>query len=137
MANRFFSQYVANYQQDVVEIYAQFDIGASGAVTAGTVKGPGLASVVKESADGQYSLTFSDQFPKLLWVEAQPFYTTATNVAAVSILEDPVNIESEVLADKTVKIQFYDFDGAAVDAPSGSRVLVKATFRNSSVDTGY
>jgi len=137
MANRSFNQYIYGYQQDIVEIYAQFDIGASGAVTAGTVEGPGLTSVVKESTAGQYTLTFTDQFPRFLWLEAEAFYTTATAVAAIDILADPVNVASDVLNTKQVVIQLRDYAGSAVNATSGSRVFIKAAFRNSSVDTGY
>lgn len=133
IANRRFNQFRYSYEQDLVDIYGSCSIGASGAVTSGTVAGKGVSGVVKESTAGQYSITFTDTFPKWLSLEASVLFTTATGVANIDILMDPTTIQADILGDKTIVIQLYDYAGAAVNAASGSLLSFKATFRNSSV----
>lgn len=133
MANKYFSQFQYTYEKDTVTLYGQFNVGASGAVTAGTVKGGGLSAVVKESTAGQYSITLSDFFQRLLYVEAINVDDAVSAWGSVAILEDPSALQTDFKADKTFKIQLQDYAGAAVNPTSGAQIRLKITCRNTTV----
>jgi hypothetical protein len=133
MANKYLNQFQYTYEKDTVTLYGEFTVGASGAVTSGTVKGGGLSGVVKESTAGQYSITLSDYFQRLLYVEALNVDDAVSAWATVAVLEDPSALQTDFKADKTFKIQLQDFAGAAVNATSGAQIKLKITCRNTTV----
>ena len=63
MSNRIFNPELA-IEKQVCNIYGNFDVGASGAVS--NTVGVGVTSVVKESTAGQYTITLQDAYDKLL-----------------------------------------------------------------------
>lgn len=131
MANRYLFQFAYWFERNVVTIFAKAVIGAAGAVAS--IAGGGLASVTKEVADGQYSITLSDKYNQLLKVEGSVVHATISGVAAVQVLENPATIQADFLADKTFKIQCVDYAGVAVNPPAGSQISLKIEVRNSSV----
>jgi hypothetical protein len=133
MANKYFSQFQYTYEKDTVTIYGEFTVGASGAVTAGTVKGGGLESVTKEATAGQYSITLSDFYQRLLYVEAVNVDNANSAWASVCVLEDAAVLQSEFKADKTFKIQFQDYAAAAVNPTATAQIKLKITCRNTTV----
>jgi hypothetical protein len=133
MANRFFKQFQYTYEQDTVTLYGEFSVGASGAVTSGTVKGGGILSVTKEATAGQYSIALTDYFQRLLFVEVLNVDDAVSAWASANVLEDPSALQTDFKADKTFKIQLQDYAGSAVNATSGAQIKLKITCRNSSV----
>jgi hypothetical protein len=133
MANKYLNQFQYTYEKDTVTLYGEFTVGASGAVTANTVKGGGLSGVVKESTAGQYSITLSDYFQRILFVEALNVDDAVSAWASVAVLEDPSALQTDFKADKTFKIQLQDYAGAAVNATSGAQIKLKITCRNTTV----
>jgi hypothetical protein len=133
MANRFLNQFQYTYEKDTVTIYGEFTVGASGAVTAGTVKGGGLEGVVKEATAGQYSITLSDYFQRILFVDALNVDDAVSAWASVAVLEDPSALQADFKADKTFKIQLQDYAAAAVNPTSGAQIKLKITLRNTTV----
>jgi len=119
-------------EADIVQLFAEINIGASGAVSSSS--GLGIASVVKESTAGQYSIAVSDKYNKVLFVEVMPVLAaSASGIATVEILEAPASLQTDFKADKTFKIQLYDEALAAVNAASGTRLLVKICLRRSTL----
>lgn len=117
-------------EQEVVDLYLTLDVGASGAVSS--AKGIGLSGIVKETADGQYSITLKEAWIKLLHASVLVIDDATSAVAMVQILENPANLQADMKADKTFKIQCLDFTGAAVNPTSGCQLKIKVTLRNSS-----
>lgn len=133
MANRYWYKNAYSFEVDSVTLWGQFDVGASGAVTSGTVKGGGILSVVKEATAGQYTITLVDRYSRLLSVGAEVVNATLTSTASVSLLATPATYQASFKSAGAIVIQLADYAGSAVDAPSGARVIVKIVCRNSSV----
>lgn len=131
MANRYLQQFAYWFERNVVTIFAKANIDASGAVSS--YKGGGLASVVKETTDGQYSVTLSDKYNQLLKADMAVISAAISGVAAVQVLEDPATLQADFLADNTFKIQCVDDAGLAVNPPSGSQIVFEIKVRNSTI----
>jgi len=133
MANKYSNQFSATLERAVVTLSGQVSIGASGAVTAGTLKGGGLSTFVKESTAGQYSITLSDKWARLISIKISPVLASgASGIAAVEILETPASLQTDFVADSTFKIQCYDYAGSAVNPASGTMLLLEIVVRNTS-----
>lgn len=131
MGNRYLNQFQYTLEKDTVALYGSAVIGSSGAV--GTVKGGGIAGVVKESTDGQYTITLQDNWSRFLGFIAGVTSSTINSVAKIQVLMAPATLQATVTGSKTITIQCVDFDGAAVNPPSGSVLSFKVTMRKSSV----
>lgn len=123
-----------NLEMNVVELNASFSVGAAGAVVANSLKGGGFSSVVKESTAGQYTITLSDRWNRLLAVDAQVVLATiAASMPKAQILMDPATLQSDFKSNGEIVIQFVDAAGAAVNVDSGAMVMIDMRVRNSSV----
>ncbi len=105
--------------------------GSSGAVSAFT--GGGIALVHKESTAGQYTITFSDQFRRLLSVRGEMERATPSVVASVQLLMAPATLQATVISTKQIVIQCLDYAGAAVNPESGAVLNFVVVFRNSQI----
>lgn len=137
MANRYLNQFQYTYEKDSVTIFGQFLVGASGAVTS--FAGAGIASVVKESAAGQYTINFQDYFQRFLDFSYFIVDDAVTQVAQVQVLEDPALLQSGIKATKEFKIQCLAVESDATpvliasNPAEGALVKFKVVFRNTSV----
>lgn len=132
MANRSFLPPLGNYEENVVFIWGSFVVGASGAV--GTVKGGGITSVVKESTAGQYTVTLTDRFPRLLSARAGAFGSAILSVLPnAQVLADPATLQANFKANGTLVFQFTDETLTAANPDEGSVVTMLIAVRNSSV----
>lgn len=119
-------------EADIVNILGTISIGASGAVS--NFSGGNISNVVKESADGQYSITLSEKYQRLLSVQVMPVIAASqSGVATIEILEAPASLQTDFKADSTFKIQLYDASLAAVNAASGTQLILDIKVRRSSV----
>lgn len=133
MAERLLSQNNMSYERDTLDIYGRFEIGAAGAVTAGTVKGGGIVGVTKEATAGRYTIELERPFSRLLFANVSFVGASASGVFATQILETPANLQADVTGDGKYVVQFYDAAGSAVNATSGTQVLIRAVVRKTSV----
>lgn len=119
-------------EADIVMHFGTISIGASGAVS--DFAGGNIENVVKESADGQYSITLADKMNRLLFVEIMPVLAaSASGIATCEVLEAPASLQADFKADRTLKIQLYDETLTAVNAASGTMLLVKIIARRSDI----
>lgn len=118
-------------ERDVVHLYADVDIGASGAVTL--AKGGALTSVTKQATAGQYAIVLDAGFNKLLHVSVQVVGASASGVASVDVLQSAASILTNLKNAAAITIQCYDYAGAAVNPASGSRLKVKLEVRRTTV----
>ncbi len=118
-------------ERDVVHLYADVAIGASGAVT--TAKGGALTSVTKQATDGQYTIVLDSGFNKLLHASVQVVGATASGVASVDILQSAASVLTNLKTAAAITIQCYDYAGAAVNPASGSVLKVKLEVRRTTV----
>ena len=65
MANRYLRQFSYTFEQDQTTIYGRFVVGATGAVTSGTVKGGGVSGITRADV-GEYVITLSDKWNCML-----------------------------------------------------------------------
>jgi len=135
MANRSFNQTQYSFEILPVKLYGKLLIGAAGAVS-GTKFGLGILSIVKETADGQYSITLKDKYAQLLGFSSTIIAPIATVGGQVQIFETPSAIQADIKADKTFKIQILDFAGAAVNLASGDELKFELTMRQSKIGRG-
>ncbi len=130
MANRNFFGNSYSLEVDNVALWAEINIGASGAVSSSS--GLGIASVVKESAAGQYTITLADSYNKLLHASVMAISTTD----AAQTVGTAFRIQSEAVSGSTPTLVIQASDtatGADANPSSGDKLLVKIELRNSSV----
>lgn len=124
-------------EKNPVCLYARVSIGASGAPTLQV--GPpskclGIYSMTRTGA-GAYTIglglssTSVDTYQRLMSAHAVSLDTADPSWAMMTITAD----NSAVLSVPDIRIKFFDFAGAAVDPASGSVLLLKFEFSNTSV----
>lgn len=114
-----------SFEKEVGDIYAKFIAGATGAVSS--FKGAGVKSVVRNST-GNYTITLSATFQRLLMVSGIVSSATAKNVG-IQLFGTPANVQTNFLANGTVTVQLTDNTGAAVDPANGDHVWIKMEVR--------
>lgn len=114
---------------DTVTMFLAIVIGAAGAVTS--ISGGGISGVTKEAAAGQYSIALEDKFARLLHAHVMGVDDAALTFAQAQIFENPATLQADVKADGVFKIQLLDFAGVAVNAASGTTLLVEIKMRQS------
>ena len=126
MANRnFYSNHKA-LEVDNVSLWCKIDVGSSGSVSA--FSGLGIASVVKEVADGRYTITLTDSYNTLLW-SSITLESTAFGGTVGRILSSNVTA-----ATPTLLIQLTDTTtNTDANVISGDKLYIKIELRNSSV----
>ena len=133
MANRNLKRPSYSFEQDTVSIYGKFTVGATGAVTAGTVKGGGLSGVVRNGA-GDYTITLSDKYNRFLNFEA--WFASASGNSGIARVEPynstPANFQSG-FAGGAFSVKCLDYAGAAADPASGAIFHFRVVVRNSSI----
>lgn len=134
MASRDLKPHAGNLEMQVVDLFGSFSIGAAGAVTAGSVKGGGISTVVKEATAGQYTITLTDRWNRLLKADAQVVLASiAASLPQAQILMAPSTLQSGFQSNGQLTIQFVDAAGAAVNPDSGAMVMIHMSVRNSTV----
>ena len=131
MSNRYYYKNAYSLEVDVVNLFGSFIIGASGAVSA--VKGGGIASIVKNVAAGNYTITFQDKYSHFFNIDLKTAGPSISPVAVAQLLATPATMQADIKATKSVTVQLVDFAGAAVDATPGDLISINAKFRVSSI----
>jgi hypothetical protein len=127
MANRQLFQFRYSYERDLVDIYVEVLIGASGAVTS--FVGKGVSSVVKETGAGLYTINLQDNFNKLM--DMSYSVQNATGISAAPIMGIDVNsIDSNTAP--LITVQLVDETLTAANPASGDVLRFKITARNAS-----
>ncbi len=118
-------------ERDVVHLYSDVVIGASGAVTS--AKGGAIASVVKQATAGQYNVTLDAGFQKLLFFAASTLGSAASGVDSVQVLQTAASVLTNLKTGAAITIQCYDASGAAVNPVSGTVLKLKFEVRRTTV----
>lgn len=117
--NRYTQQFQRSFERELVHVFLKATVGASGAITLDVPNSRGVASIVKESGDGDYTVTLQDTYSRLMQVTVSKELASVTADAAPSVM-----IEDEgVAGDKTVELQFYAADGTTEANPADGTVL--------------
>jgi hypothetical protein len=114
-------------EQDVISLFGSVLFGAAGAVTS--FKGGGITSVVKEAAAGQYTITLSDRFARLLAFKPQIINDAVTAVAQTMVFKDAATLQADIKSDGKITVQMLDFAGAAVNPENGAGLLFEFQMR--------
>lgn len=137
MANRYLNQFQYTYEKDTVTLYGEINVGTSGAVSS--FAGGGISGVVKETAAGLYTVTLTDFFQRLLFVDALVVDDAITQAISYQILEDPAALQADFKADKSFRIQFFGATNSstttqiAANLASGAQIKLKIVCRNTTV----
>ncbi len=89
---RMYKNRIYSTEQDVVHIFAELNIGASGAISS--FEGANIKSAVKLTADGAYEIELSDKFFKLLHTHAIVVDDANSGVVSIEIKEAPASLQS-------------------------------------------
>lgn len=114
---------------NVVELFGNFTIGSSGAVSASSAKGFSVAKTGSET--GRYTITLVDQYNYFLG--AQVTVALAADAAAGSDGFIP-SVRNVDMASKTFDIQISDAAGADTNPASGFVIYVAVKLQNSAVN---
>lgn len=132
MANRSYVRNTMSLEKNPVALYLRVSIGASGAPTLVVPKCLGVYSMVRTGA-GAYTISLGlsstsvDTYQRLIAMSSSDVSATAPAELGVYVVAD----NSATLAAPNVQIQYVDAAGAAVDPASGSILLIKLEFSNS------
>ena len=133
MADRSFRDGPGTLENGVVELFTTITVGASGAVTAFTGTGKGIALVTKETAAGQYTIALEDRYSGLLHAHVLLEDTTDSDPTSVAVAAR-LQAQTVATATPTVVIQGFALDdGADANFASGAKLHVRITLKNSSV----
>lgn len=130
MADRSFLPPAGSLEVNVVEIFCEVNVGATGAVSSSSGKG---CSTVTRTSAGLYRVPLSDSYNKLLWAGVTLLDDTDSAATTVGIGH---RLEAEDVDGTSpyVDVQFYALDdGAAADPADGAKWFICMKLRNSSV----
>jgi len=113
-----------------VTIRGKLVVAASGAVTSWN--GYGIASVTKESGDGQYTFVFSDTWNKLVGFNGSVMNASAAGLSVELLSEDVDNTTTPVCV---VQVGTAG-DGTAADIASGGTLFLEWHLMNSARPVG-
>lgn len=137
MSNRYLRQFQYTKEADTVTLYGSFVVGAAGAVAS--FQGGGIESVVKESADGQYTITLSDTYNRFLKFDADVVWDEISQVVKIQQLQDPATLQEEVTQDREIVIQCLgptatdDTELVEANPEEDALIMFRVVLRNSSV----
>lgn len=126
MANRRLFQFSYTYEREVVRLFANIAIGASGAPTLESAA-KGIASVTRNSA-GDYSIALTDNFNKLLAMHA-----VVQNATGIPAAPD-VGLKTDSVSSSTAPLIriVTSAAGVATDPASGDTIRLEIVCRNAS-----
>jgi hypothetical protein len=131
ITSRMYNKNVQSLEIDVIKLFGSFVIGAAGAVAS--KQGGGILSVTKLATAGQYKITLTDRFARILMAKFQAMGAAALAVGNIQILETPSTFQASVKTGGTITIQCLDFAGAAVNPASGAAIYFEIDARQSSI----
>ena len=129
MANKRFKQFPLTLESNIVKLYGEMTIGATGAISSSSTKGFSIAKTAAET--GRYTVTLQDAYPSLKNVSVVSVGPADAALTSASGIISSVRNEA-VSSSKTFDIQFSsNVDLADANPSSGIRVLVEITLKNS------
>jgi len=127
--NRLYTQFRLSLEKRMIDIYALFAVGATGAPTLDSANSKGVASIARVSA-GLYDITFQDNYVALM--AASDMITLASG--------DPSSVGGMIVRSVTlgssgaaVRVLFVDSAGAAVELDNGASVALHFEWKGSTV----
>jgi hypothetical protein len=140
MAQRLYQQFQKTLVKEVVSIYANVPIGATGAVgTLAASKNMGIKSVTRTSA-GLYVITLGnsvsgnvDKYNNLLAVNCSVVVNGITAVPAFNVVTDAVAASGAITVQFSAATAAGNTALTATDPASGSVLLFEIKLKNSAV----
>lgn len=126
--NRLYTQFRLGLEKRVVDLYAVFAVGATGAPTLNAGLSKGIASVARNSA-GLYTIALQDAYVDVFSV----IPTIRLASGAITTHGFVVRAVSVDDATPTIQVLFTDELGAAVELNDGAVVCLKLELKASSV----
>jgi hypothetical protein len=139
MAQRKFEQFQLSLEKEVVTLYGNIPIGATGAVgTLTKNQNQGINSVVRNST-GNYTITFGnsaqntiDKYVRAVSVDVQVLFGTVSAVAGYQIFADN-SASGNIIIQFTGPTSSSVTTPVAVDPDNGAVLLLAVSLKNSSV----
>lgn len=129
MANRWLNQFTKSFEKEVVHIFGNAAIGASGSPTLDTSNdSKGVASIARNST-GNYTITLQDSYYKFL--DFSVVFANGGTVAAAPNL-DLQTISVGTSTGGTVRFVTRNNSGTATDPDNGSTMYFHLVVGNSS-----
>lgn len=128
MANRFFQQFRYSLEKNVVDLFCDVTVGATGAPTKVVANSKGISTVVRNSA-GKYTITLQDSYYKFLGCEVSIIGTGGAAAAPTFFVVSQAVTNATT---PTVVVQFQDSAGTATDPASGEEFILHIVVGNSS-----
>jgi len=140
MAQRLYQQFQKTLVKEVVSVYANIPIGATGAVgTLAASKNMGIKSVTRTSA-GLYVITLGnsvsgdvDKYNSLLAVNCTVVVDGITAVPAFNVKTDAVAASGAITIQFSAATSGGNTALAATDPASGSIIMLEIKLKNSAV----
>jgi len=130
MANRIFKPFGGAIEAGVVKLFGVFTIGAAGAITASSTKG---FTVTKTAAKvGRYTIALQDKYNALLGysIQVEGPADAAYGSGGVVTFVRGVDVGAAV-PQLFIQLASAAASPADTDAPTGTRVYVELTLKNS------
>lgn len=124
MANRLFNQFRLALEKQVVDLYMEAAIGASGAPTLNVQNSKGIASITRNSA-GKYTIVLQDSYQRMLMC-----MKSVSNVSGIEAAPDMGVLDSTDIPNKSLVIQL-SAAGVATDPASGDTLKLQISLSNS------
>ena len=126
MADRAFKRNAGHLVGELITLYAEATIGASGAPTLVAANSPGVASIA-QNGTGDYTLTLSDRYGHLLGHNVSFRDSVAQDISEV--IEDEAGTD---VSSKTVQLNCFNEGGTATDPQNGSTMRILLFLNNTS-----
>ena len=129
MANRWFNQFGKTLEKEVVHLFGNAAIGATGAPTLDSSNdSKGVSTLVRNSA-GNYTLTLQDPYYKFL--DFSVVFENGGTLAAAPVV-DLQTISVGTSTGGTVRFVCRNYSGTATDPDNGSTMYFHLVVGNSS-----
>ncbi len=127
MANRVTNQFVRSLERQIVKLFGNVAIGATGAPTLSVSLSKGIASIARTGA-GAYTITLQDQYLALAQFSVSIQLASGAPAAPIVVVRT-VNL---LAAAPVITIQFLNTSGVATDPDNGTTLYMQINVDNSS-----
>lgn len=126
MANRIFNQFSWGLEKYRVQLFGKVAIGSTGACTLSAANSKGITSITRNNV-GKYTIVLNDPYQKFMGLKVTVLLASGLSVVGqVCVMSETV----ATAATKNIVIQCLGFDGAAVEADSGTVLYFEVNLNN-------
>lgn len=130
MANRSFDPFSLSLEKQVVSLFLNFTVGATGAPTLVVAPSKGIKSITRNGV-GLYTVVLQDGYNKFLGLDVVNSNSTGISAAPnCNLVSTGTNLSAA--GGGTIKFQFVNGAGAATELANGDNIYMAFTLGNSS-----